>query len=130
MNIPVTVSAPVVRWRFTVSFTLTESCIWITLFGLKLLVICQLKEVLASEYSTLSNPNVYTLVYGGLVMGARKRLPPIKLPLKFNYIAAFLTFSCQLRCSYCINHHGGNLLKGASYEWRGLDTGVAPITLP
>lgn len=39
-------------------------------------------------------------------------LPKITLPSNFNYIAAFLTFSCQLRCSYCINHHGGDLVKG------------------
>ena len=36
----------------------------------------------------------------------------IELPDHFNYIAVFLTFSCQLRCTYCINHHGGNLVKG------------------
>lgn len=39
-------------------------------------------------------------------------LPTITLPPHFNYIAAFLTFSCQLRCTYCINHHGGDLVKG------------------
>lgn len=26
-----------------------------------------------------------------------------------NYIAAFLTLSCNLKCSYCINHHGHDL---------------------
>lgn len=41
-----------------------------------------------------------------------KDLPEIVLPESFNYIALFLTFSCQLRCSYCINHHGGDLVKG------------------
>lgn len=35
----------------------------------------------------------------------------IILPQEFNYIAAFLTFACQLRCPYCINHHGGDLVK-------------------
>lgn len=35
----------------------------------------------------------------------------IILPEDFNYIALFLTFSCQLRCTYCINHHGGDLVK-------------------
>lgn len=40
------------------------------------------------------------------------QLPNIELPESINYIAAFLTFSCQLRCSYCINHHGGDLVKG------------------
>lgn len=44
----------------------------------------------------------------------------IKIPESFNYIAVFLTFSCQLRCSYCINHHGGDLVKGrrmSPKEW-------------
>lgn len=31
------------------------------------------------------------------------------LPTQFNYVAAFLTFSCQLKCGYCINHHGHDL---------------------
>ena len=39
-------------------------------------------------------------------------MKPIIIPNDFNYIAAFLTFSCQLRCSYCINHHGDDLYKG------------------
>lgn len=39
-------------------------------------------------------------------------MKPIEIPKDFNYIAVFLTFSCQLRCSYCINHHGGDLVKG------------------
>lgn len=40
----------------------------------------------------------------------------MKLPNDFNYIAAFLTFSCNLRCGYCINHHGGDLVKGRRME--------------
>jgi len=36
---------------------------------------------------------------------------PIELPKGTNYIAAFLSFACQLRCPYCINHHGGDLVK-------------------
>lgn len=35
----------------------------------------------------------------------------VQLPEEFNYIAAFLSFACQLRCPYCINHHGGDLVK-------------------
>ena len=38
-------------------------------------------------------------------------LEPIVLPESFNYIAVFLSFACMLRCSYCINHHGGDLVK-------------------
>ena len=41
-----------------------------------------------------------------------RSLPEIVVPDEFNYIAVFLTFACQLRCSYCINHHGGDLVKG------------------
>ena len=39
------------------------------------------------------------------------KLPPLRLPPNFNYVGVFLTFSCQLRCTYCINHHGGDLVK-------------------
>lgn len=38
-------------------------------------------------------------------------LKPIELPQHFNYIAVFLSFACMLRCTYCINHHGGDLVK-------------------
>lgn len=30
-------------------------------------------------------------------------MKPIVIPESYNYIAAFLTFSCNLRCSFCIN---------------------------
>lgn len=33
----------------------------------------------------------------------------IKLPQGFNYVACFLTLECQLKCPYCINHHGNDL---------------------
>ena len=65
-------------------------------------------------------------------------LKPIILPDSFNYIAAFLSFACMLRCSYCINHHGGDLVKKrwmSGDEWiRGLNrlrskSGDIPITL-
>ena len=63
-------------------------------------------------------------------------LKPIILPAHFNYIAAFLSFACQLRCSYCINHHGGDLVKKRwmnGDDWiRGLNRLVAcdiPITM-
>lgn len=54
----------------------------------------------------------------------------IELPSTFNYVAAFLTFSCQLRCPYCINHHGGDLVKGrrmTGVEWVA---GINRLTLP
>jgi len=31
----------------------------------------------------------------------------IKIPLNYNYLSAFLTFSCNLRCNYCINRYNG-----------------------
>lgn len=31
-------------------------------------------------------------------------MKPIIVPQSHNYIAAFLTFACNLKCSYCINH--------------------------
>jgi hypothetical protein len=39
------------------------------------------------------------------------QLKPIVVPESFNYIAVFLSFACMLRCTYCINHHGGDLVK-------------------
>lgn len=36
---------------------------------------------------------------------------PINIPKSFNYIGVFLTFGCNLKCSYCINNFEGNLLK-------------------
>lgn len=32
-------------------------------------------------------------------------LSPLALPASHNYVAAFLTLACNLRCSYCINLH-------------------------
>lgn len=37
-----------------------------------------------------------------------------------NYIAAFLTLSCQLKCNYCINHHGHDLRarkQMSGFDW-------------
>ncbi len=65
-------------------------------------------------------------------------LEPIILPQRFNYIAVFLSFACMLRCSYCINHHGGDLVKKrwmSGDDWiRGLNRiktfgGDVPLTL-
>jgi organic radical activating enzyme len=65
---------------------------------------------------------------------AEDQLSPIIIPESFNYVGAFLTFACQLRCSYCINHHGGNLVKGRKMdgkEWiRGLNRIRARSDLP
>ena len=52
-------------------------------------------------------------------------LKPITIPDYFTYIGVFLTFSCQFRCNYCINFHGGDLIKGrqmSKEDWiRGLN---------
>lgn len=37
----------------------------------------------------------------------------IIIPPSYNYIGVFLTFSCQLKCPYCINHEGN---KRPSYK--------------
>lgn len=37
-------------------------------------------------------------------------MKPIKVPDTYNYIGIFLTFGCNLNCSYCINHFEKNLL--------------------
>lgn len=39
------------------------------------------------------------------------KLKPIILSYDCTYIGVFLTFNCQLRCSYCTNFHGGDLMK-------------------
>ena len=67
-----------------------------------------------------------------------EQLEPIILPDNFNYVAAFLSFACMLRCTYCINHHGGDLVKKrwmSGDDWiRGLNrlkskNGDVPITM-
>lgn len=61
-------------------------------------------------------------------------LPPIVVPAGFNYIGVFLTFACNLRCSYCINRFGDlkptrRMMTGD--EWaRGLNRLVARPDLP
>lgn len=55
---------------------------------------------------------------------------PINLSKNFNYVAAFLTFACQLRCPYCINHHGGDLVKGRRMTGDDWISGINRLTLP
>ena len=37
---------------------------------------------------------------------AGTNLPELRLPERYNYIAAFLTLGCNYRCSFCINRFG------------------------
>src|SRR5271170_5790932 len=61
-------------------------------------------------------------------------LDPIIIPSTYNYIAAFLTLSCNLSCSYCINHLSGKAEKGnpiSGDDWvRGLNRIVTGPGLP
>ncbi|MBP9822369.1 MAG: radical SAM protein [Candidatus Pacebacteria bacterium] len=61
-------------------------------------------------------------------------LRPIVLPDNSTYIAAFLTFNCQLRCPYCINFHGDDLIKNrrlSGKDWiKGLNRLVTRPNLP
>ncbi len=34
------------------------------------------------------------------------KMKPIAIPQRYNYIAAFLTLACDLKCGYCINNFG------------------------
>jgi len=64
----------------------------------------------------------------------RAALGEIELPGRYNYVAAFLTLGCNLRCSYCINWLGaerraGRLMSGA--DWLlGLNRLVSRPDLP
>ncbi len=47
-------------------------------------------------------------------------MKPIAVPDSYNYVGVFLTFGCNLQCSYCINNFEGNSLKCATIsgiEW-------------
>ncbi len=47
-------------------------------------------------------------------------LPEIRLDEGFNYIAVFLTFRCNYKCSYCINKHSGSIRTSkhlSAEEW-------------
>ena len=59
---------------------------------------------------------------------------PLKIPHNYNYIGAFLTLSCNYRCSYCLNRFGAlktnhKLLSGE--EWvSGLNRIICPENIP
>lgn len=59
---------------------------------------------------------------------------PIQIPPHYNYIAAFLTFACNLKCTYCINHFEQNIIKRKTIsgkEWvEGLNRIISREDLP
>src|SRR3972149_840475 len=59
---------------------------------------------------------------------------PISIPQSYNYIAAFLSLTCNLKCSYCINYfEQGNFSKKhiSGKEWvKGLNRIVSRDDLP
>ena len=61
-------------------------------------------------------------------------LKPIKIPEHYNYVAAFLTLACNLKCSYCINHFGKDGFEKkhlTGEEWvRGLNRIISRDDLP
>lgn len=58
----------------------------------------------------------------------------IEIPESYNYIGAFLTFACNLKCSYCINHFEQNLIRRSRLsgnDWvLGLNRIVSKPDLP
>lgn len=61
-------------------------------------------------------------------------LEPIHIPANYNYIAVFLTFACNLRCSYCINNFEQSIIKRkmiSGEDWlKGLNRIVSRDDLP
>jgi len=61
-------------------------------------------------------------------------MKPIQIPENYNYMGAFLTFSCNLKCSYCINHFEQKLIKRRNIsgkDWiKGLNRVISRPCLP
>lgn len=57
----------------------------------------------------------------------------LRIPSDFNYIGIFLTFACNMRCSYCINSHGElakrKPMPGADFI-KGINRIKARVDLP
>jgi glycosyltransferase involved in cell wall biosynthesis/pyruvate-formate lyase-activating enzyme len=43
--------------------------------------------------------------------GGESRLPAVDMPPEINYVAAFLTFACDLKCPYCINNYESQIME-------------------
>ena len=63
-----------------------------------------------------------------------KTMKPIQIPAPYNYIAVFLTFACNLKCSYCINLYEQGVIRRKSIcgkEWvEGLNRIISRDDLP
>ncbi|HQJ16014.1 MAG TPA: radical SAM protein [Candidatus Omnitrophota bacterium] len=58
-------------------------------------------------------------------------LKKVHVPLRYNYIACFLTLDCSLSCSYCINYHNnGNTHKTQILAGRKMAEGLNRLVLP
>lgn len=61
-------------------------------------------------------------------------MKPIQIPAEYNYIGIFLTFACDLRCSYCINYFERKVIKRKNIsgkDWvEGLNRIVSRDDLP
>lgn len=64
-----------------------------------------------------------------------RNLKNIYIPKRYNYVAAFLTLSCNMKCDYCINAHGGSrafrdsIISGRGWV-EGLNRLICPQDLP
>ncbi len=61
------------------------------------------------------------------------KLSSIKLPDNYNYIGVFLTYKCNMYCSYCINKHSKleNVKELSGVDWiKGLSRIVTRKSLP
>lgn len=52
---------------------------------------------------------------------------PITIPQRYNYIAAFLTLACDLKCGYCINNFGTPAQNGRHLTGRQWVSGLNRI---
>lgn len=61
-------------------------------------------------------------------------MKPILIPKNYNYIGIFLTFACNLRCSYCINYFKQDVIKRKNIsgkDWvEGLNRIISRNDLP
>ena len=61
-------------------------------------------------------------------------LNPVVIPESYNYFAVFLTFLCNLNCSYCINHFEHRIIKRkvvSGKDWvRALNRVISRPDLP